>query len=223
MKRSSNRRGHRGFTLMEMLIVLGILVIVFALAAPRYFGAREKANLSAAKVQIEAFRGALDKYKFDTSGYPTTEQGLQALFQAPAASDSEGATQVEGSAGTSNWDGPYMNKPALPKDPWGRDYQYAYPAERGSGDFPDIWSLGPDGQDNTDDDICSWVATKTGEGGEGAEKTADAGGKAGSDVKLDVNVGNTDFGGSSRGGSVGGPSGSNSGGSRGGSGGATGF
>lgn len=194
MKRSSNRRGRRGFTLMEMLIVLGILVIVFALAAPRFFGAREKANLNAAKVQIEAFRGALDKYKFDTNDYPATEQGLQALFQQPAASEDA----VEGS--TSSWDGPYMNKPALPKDPWGHEYQYAYPPERGSGDFPDIWCLGPDGEDNTDDDICSWVATKTGEGG---EMEGELGGESGSDVQLDVNVGDVDLGGRSRGGTSG--------------------
>jgi general secretion pathway protein G len=145
---------------MEMLIVLGILVIVFALAAPRFFGAREKANLNATKVQIEAFRGALDKYKFDTMNYPATEQGLQALFQAPAGSEDEEGGEVSG------WDGPYMNKPALPKDPWGNEYQYAYPPERGSGDFPDIWSLGPDGEDNTEDDICSWV-TSSEEGEEG--------------------------------------------------------
>ena len=159
MKRSLNRRSRRqGFTLMEMLIVLGILVIVFALAAPRFFGAREKANLSATKVQIEAFRSALEKYNFDTNTFPTSEQGLQALFQAPADSE-EGE---EGSA--SNWDGPYMNKPALPKDPWGNDFQYAYPPERGASKDPDIWSWGPDGEDNTEDDICSWVTSKEGEG-----------------------------------------------------------
>ena len=178
MKRSRLRRkGRRGFTLMEMLIVLGILVIVFALAAPRFFGAREKANQSATKVQIEAFRGALEKYAFDTSGFPTTEQGLEVLFQEPAESEE---------SSVSGWDGPYMDKPALPKDPWGNDYQYAYPPERGSGDFPDIWSLGPDGEDNTEDDICSWVVTKEGEGeGEfgGGEKSG------GREADIDAKVG----------------------------------
>lgn len=156
---------------MEMLIVLGILVIVFALAAPRFFGAREKANLSATRVQVEAFRSALEKYKFDTNTFPTTEQGLQALFQEPTDSEAAGSQAVGSEGGAaggsaSNWDGPYMNKPALPKDPWGNDYQYAYPPERGAGKEPDIWSWGPDGEDNTEDDICSWVATKEG-GGEG--------------------------------------------------------
>ncbi len=164
MQRSRNRRSRRkGFTLMEMLIVLGILVIVFALAAPRFFGAREKANLNATKVQIEAFRSALEKYKFDTNKFPPTEQGLQALFQQP--SSSEEVDEEEGSGSASKWDGPYMNKPALPKDPWGNDYQYTYPPERGAGKEPDIWSYGPDGEDNTEDDICSWVSSKEGAAG----------------------------------------------------------
>jgi len=149
---------------MEMLIVLGILVVVFALAAPRFFGAREKANKSAAKVQVMAFTAALEKYNFDTNVFPATEQGLQALVTAPADSEEE----EEGSA--SNWDGPYINKPALPKDPWGNDYQYAYPPERGAGKEPDIWSFGPDGEDNTEDDICTWVSSKEGGGSEGEDE-----------------------------------------------------
>jgi len=177
---------------MEMLIVLGILVIVFALAAPRFFGAREKANLNATKVQVEAFRSALEKYKFDTNTFPSTEQGLQALFQEPTdseAADSEG--EMGGGGSTSNWDGPYMNKPALPKDPWGNDYQYAYPPERGAGREPDIWSWGPDGEDNTEDDICSWVATQEGAGG--AEGEFGGEDMEGPDRELDV--GDVDIGG----------------------------
>ena len=179
------QRRRRGFTLMEMLIVLGILVVVFALAAPRFFGAREKANKNAAKVQVEAFRGALDKYKFDTRHYPSTEEGLQALFKKPAESE-------EGSV--DDWDGPYMNKPALPKDPWGNDYEYAYPPERGSGDFPDIWSIGPDGEDNTEDDICSWVGGKQGQGEGGDEEGGDFGEEIDTDVDVDVGA-DVDIGG----------------------------
>lgn len=181
------RKGRRGFTLMEMLIVLGILVVVFALAAPRYFGAREKANKSATKVQVEAFRSALEKYNFDTNVFPSTEQGLQALLTAPADSEEEG----EGSA--SNWDGPYINKPALPKDPWGNDYQYAYPPERGAGKEPDIWSIGPDGEDNTEDDICSWVSSKEGEGSEGEDEFGGDMESGGGNVKTgDVDVGGSE-------------------------------
>ncbi len=156
---------------MEMLIVLGILVVVFALAAPRFFGAREKAERNATKVQIEAFRHALDKYKFDTRDYPTTEEGLQVLFRRPAESEE---------SSVSGWEGPYMDKPDLPKDPWGNEYQYACPAERGSGEF-DIWSFGPDGEDNTEDDICSWTVSKEGEGVEG-----EFGREPDTDVNVDV-------------------------------------
>jgi general secretion pathway protein G len=165
---------------MEMLIVLGILVVVFALAAPRFFGAREKAEKNATKVQILAFQAALDKYRFDTRNYPATEQGLNVLFQKPAESEE---SSVNG------WDGPYMDKAELPKDPWGNPYQYACPAERGSGEF-DIWSYGPDGEDNTEDDICSWTVSKDGEGGEGDFASDD------SNVDVNVEVGDVSVGGS---------------------------
>jgi len=153
---------------MELLIVLGILVMLAALAVPRLLGTRKKAKLNTAESQIGLLRGALEHYALDNETFPSTEQGLQALFQAPADSDSE-----EGST-ASNWAGPYLNKD-LPKDPWGNEYQYAYPPERGSGDFPDIWSWGPDGEDNTEDDICSWGTATQGEGelGEGMDSDID--------------------------------------------------
>jgi len=145
---------------MEMLIVLGILVMLIALAAPRFLGAQRKADIQAAKTQIGLFRGALERYALDMKTFPATEQGLQALLTAPAESTAaEGQTAAAG-----NWDGPYLDKTEIPKDPWGNDYQYRYPPERGTGDFPDIWSYGPDGQDNTEDDICSWGTPQAGSG-----------------------------------------------------------
>lgn len=149
----STRRRRRGFTLMEMLIVLGILVMLIALAAPRFLGAQKKADLQTAQTQIGLLRGALEKYNLDTKTFPTTEQGLQALLQPPA-SDSEEST-------TSGWDGPYLNKNEIPLDPWNRPYQYRYPPEESSDDFPEIWSFGPDGQDGTEDDIRSWATRST--------------------------------------------------------------
>ena len=145
---------------MELLIVLGILVMLIALAAPRFLGARKKAKVKTAETQIGLLRGALESYEFDVSTFPTTEQGLGALLNAPADSDDE-----EGSA--SDWGGPYLNQ-AVAKDPWGNEYQYAYPPERGASGFPDIWSFGPDGEDDTEDDIRSWTSTKEG-GGSGGE------------------------------------------------------
>jgi general secretion pathway protein G len=165
-----SRRG-RGFTLLEMLIVLGILVMLIALAAPRFLGAQKKADIQTAKTQIGLFRGALERYALDMKTFPTTEQGLEALIRPPAGSDSTGMTStetgVEAGAPRGNWDGPYLNVSEIPRDPWGNPYQYRYPPERGTTDFPDIWSFGPDGQDNTEDDICSWGAP--GQGQQGTE------------------------------------------------------
>lgn len=174
-KRISSVRSHRArwraFTLMEMLIVLGILVMLIALAAPRFLGAQKKADIQTAKTQIGLFRGALERYALDMKTFPTTEQGLEALITPPATagtSTAEGTTAGAGVAG--KWDGPYLNVSQIPLDPWGNPYQYRYPPERGTTDFPDIWSFGPDGQDNTEDDICSWGAP--GQGQQAAEPGA---------------------------------------------------
>ena len=99
--------------------------------------------IDAVKTQIGSLRAALDSYAIDCKDYPTIEQGLYALVKRP----SDLAESVV-------WTGPYL--PAIPKDPWGNDYQYAYPPTSGHGDAPDIWSFGPDGEDGTEDDICSW-------------------------------------------------------------------
>jgi general secretion pathway protein G len=138
------------------LVVLAILVLLMAFAVPRILGRQKQANINTARTQLGMFKGALDLYQFDMGTLPTTEEGLEALFQAPTVSE-EGAT--------SKWAGPYTNAPELPKDPWGNPYQYEYPPTRGSGPAPDIWSYGPDGQDNTEDDIVSW-GSGTGEGAE---------------------------------------------------------
>jgi general secretion pathway protein G len=99
--------------------------------------------------------------------FPTTEQGLEALVRAPEG-DATARTEVvsdnpmrdaSASSTTSGWDGPYVNQESIPKDPWGGTYQYEYPPTHGSGEYPDIWSFGPDGQDGTEDDIVSWSNT----------------------------------------------------------------
>jgi general secretion pathway protein G len=154
--RNPQQRG--GFTLIEMLVVLAILVLLMSMVGPRILGSREKADISSTKTQIGMFRGSLEQYNLDTRSYPSTEEGLVALVEAPADEEE----------GTSNWDGPYISKSEIPKDPWGNDYQYEFPPEHGKGDFPDIWSYGPDGEDNTDDDITNW----TKEEGEEGEETS---------------------------------------------------
>ncbi len=173
MSRTINRRvRRRGFTLMELLVVLAILVLLMAMVAPRILGTQKKADINAAKTQIGLFRGALDRYALDLKDYPTTDQGLRSLCEEPSQDtksysdrgnsrvetniDSENGNGNESSSGT-KWDGPYLSSTSVPKDPWGHAYQYEYPPTHGKGDFPDIWSYGPDGEDGTDDDIVSWT------------------------------------------------------------------
>jgi len=154
MKTTRQRRLRRaGFTLMEMLVVLAILVLLVAMVAPRVLGTQKKADINAAKAQIGMFKAALERYALDMKDFPTTEQGLTALVEEPT--DTEDAVDSTGSS-SSGWDGSYLTSADLPKDPWGNDYQYEYPPTRGKGDYPDIWSFGPDGEDDTEDDICSW-------------------------------------------------------------------
>lgn len=147
MKRTTYRSAARaGFTLMELLLVMAILVILLGLVAPRFLGTQQKANINAAKAQIGLFKTPLENYALDLNGYPTTEQGLAALVEAP--SDLEDANR---------WKGAYLDS-SIPKDPWGHDYQYENPPTRNKNGFPDIWSMGPDGEEGTDDDIGNWSA-----------------------------------------------------------------
>jgi general secretion pathway protein G len=139
----------RAFTLMEMLLVLAILVILIGLVGPRILGSQKKADVSAAKTQIGMFKATLERYALDMRRFPSTEEGLVVLAEKPAEED-----------GAEQWDGPYLDSTDIPKDPWGREYQYEYPPSHGENenhDFPDIWSLGPDGEDGTEDDIVNWT------------------------------------------------------------------
>jgi general secretion pathway protein G len=171
MARTTPPRVRRtGFTLTEMLIVLAILVMLVALVVPRFLGAQQRADRQTAKAQIELLRGCLERYALDTKRFPTTEQGLQSLLTPPS--------DMEEQSGMTAWDGPYVNRDEIPLDPWGNEYQYVYPPERGQGDLPDIWSFGPDGEDNTEDDICSWGSPAEGGGGPGDNL----------DIRVDVDV-----------------------------------
>ena len=155
MQRSSPATARRGFTLMEMLVVLAILVFLVSMVVPRVLGTQKKADLQSAKTQIGMLKGSLQHYALDCKTFPTTDQGLQALLAKPADLDDSVA-----------WGGPYIDSDSLPKDPWGHDYKYEYPPTHGTtADRPDIWSMGPDGQDGTDDDITSWtVSSDSGSG-----------------------------------------------------------
>ncbi len=160
MQRNTKKRARRGgFTLMEMLVVLGILVLLLAMVVPRVLGTQKKADITATKSQILFLNGCLQRYALDMKGFPTSEQGLKSLVASPANANGTAA---------SRWGGPYTESGELPTDAWGNPYQYEYPATKGRGDRPDIWSYGPDGEDNTDDDIVSWKGeTAVGVDGEG--------------------------------------------------------
>ena len=119
---------NKGFTLLELLVVIVIIGLLAGYVAPRYFGQVGKSEVQVAKAQIESLEKALDQYRLDTRNYPTAEQGLEALMAKPANAN--------------GWAGPYLKK-AVPNDPWGRPYVYRTPGAKG--DF-DLYSLGKDGK-----------------------------------------------------------------------------
>lgn len=118
----------RGFTLLELLVVMVILGLLVGYVAPKFFGQVGKSEVKTAKAQIEALEKALDLYRLDTGHYPNTEVGLKALNTKP---DNE-----------PKWNGPYLKK-EVPVDPWGNAYLYKQPGDHG--EF-DLISLGKDGQ-----------------------------------------------------------------------------
>jgi len=120
----------RGFTLLELLVVVVIIGLLVAYVGPKYFGQIGKSETVAARAQIEAFEKALDTFRLDVGRYPSADEGLAALAVRPE------------SAGN-GWNGPYLKK-GIPPDPWGRPYLYRVPGSRGN-DY-DIISLGKDGQ-----------------------------------------------------------------------------
>jgi general secretion pathway protein G len=119
---------NKGFTLLELLVVIVIIGLLAGYVAPRYFGQVGKSEVQVAKAQIESIEKALDQYRLDTRNYPSAEQGLDALVNKPSNAN--------------GWAGPYLKK-AVPNDPWGRAYVYRTPGSKG--DF-DLYSLGKDGK-----------------------------------------------------------------------------
>jgi general secretion pathway protein G len=141
--RSIRHRRRRGFTLMEVLLVLVILAILGSLAALSYEAMSRRANKKAAESQIGLFQTPLQMYQMAVGSFPTTTQGLDALRAAPSDL-----------ANPAKWDGPYLDK-TVPADPWGKAYQYASPGTHNADGY-DVWSCGPDLVSGTDDDIGNW-------------------------------------------------------------------
>lgn len=134
----------RGFTLIEVMVVVVILGILAAIVVPKVMDRPDTARITKAKQDIRALESALNLYKLDNYNYPSTDQGLESLVSKPA-----------GSPEPRNWkSGGYMDR--LPKDPWGNEYQYLSPGSHGS---IDIYSLGADGRsggEGVDGDVGNW-------------------------------------------------------------------
>jgi general secretion pathway protein G len=142
-----NRRSHnKGFTLIEIMVVLVILGILAGLIVPRIMGRPDEARRMKAKIQIQSLETALQLYKLDTGNYPNTEQGLQALVEAPPT----------GELARSWREGGYLEKGGVPKDPWGNEYVYLSPGTHGDFDLISYGADGTAGGDGKNADINNW-------------------------------------------------------------------
>ncbi len=132
---------NQGFTLLELLVVMVIIGLLAGYVGPKYFEQIGKSENKIAKAQIDALGKALDQYRIDTGRYPSSEQGLSALYKKPS--------------NESKWSGPYLKK-NIPNDPWDKPYIFKSPGEHG--DY-DLYSLGKDGQlggEKESEDVVNW-------------------------------------------------------------------
>jgi general secretion pathway protein G len=132
---------NKGFTLIEIMVVIVILGILGSFVVPNIMGSQDRANLQKAVSDINALESSLKMYKLDNYQYPTTEQGIEALVNETTIDPLPRRFPEEG----------YITR--LPKDPWGNDYQLLNPGEYGK---VDVFTMGPDGEAGTEDDIGNW-------------------------------------------------------------------
>jgi general secretion pathway protein G len=130
-------RGSRGFTLLELMVVLLILTLLATIAAPRVTQYLRKAKAQTAKIQVDALSAAVDSFHLDTGRFPTSDEGLKALMDRPAD--------------TATWDGPYLKKRESLIDPWGHPYLYRNPGQHGE---YDVYSLGSDNREGGEGDAA---------------------------------------------------------------------
>jgi len=131
-----------GFTLLELLVVLGIIAMLAGIVGPQVMKHLSAAKTKAAKVQIEDLSASLDMYKLDSGRYPTTEQGLKALVEKPA--------------NNKRWNGPYLRKTKVPQDPWIQEYHYTSPGQHGKFDLFSYGADDKEGGEGEDQDINGW-------------------------------------------------------------------
>jgi general secretion pathway protein G len=145
LRRRTTRRvsvGERGFTLVEMLVVITIIGLIMALVGPRVLNYLSESKAKTAKIQIQGLGSALDLFYLDAGRYPSSAEGLAALVQPPG--------------GIGTWNGPYLKGGNLPLDPWGKPYVYRSPGEHGAYDISSLGSDGQEGGAGTAADITSW-------------------------------------------------------------------
>lgn len=140
-------RDKRGFTLIEVLIVVVIIGFLASTIGPELFSRVSQAQRTTAQNQLDIFKMALNNYRIDNGRYPTTDQGLEALIKKPTSSPVP-----------QSWNGPYLEKKQIPSDPWGNSYHYQYSGQHNSHSY-DLWSNGADNQqggtgDNSD--VTNW-------------------------------------------------------------------
>jgi len=143
MKRRSLQKRSAGFTLLEIMVVVIIIGVLAATIIPQFMGTTHDAKVSAAKADVSQLENALERFNLHMDRYPTVDEGLKVLVEAPAGEDKK-------------WRGPYIKM--LRPDPWGNPYQYRAPGMHHPSTF-DVWSRGADGQDGGEGpnaDICNW-------------------------------------------------------------------
>jgi general secretion pathway protein G len=135
-------RRSAGFTLIELLVVLAIIGLLAGLVGPQVIKHLGESKSKAARIQIEELSSALDMYRIDNGRYPTGEEGLDVLVEAPS--------------NAASWNGPYLRKKKVPLDPWNQLYHYAAPGQHGKYDLFTLGADNAEGGDGEDKDVVSW-------------------------------------------------------------------
>lgn len=141
-RQERRRKRSRGYTLVELLVVLAILAAIGLIAVPAYLNHLSKSRIRTAGIQIERLGAILDAYLLDVGHYPSQDEGLQSLVSAPP--------------GVDRWAGPYLRNREALTDPWGAPYVYRFPGRHGKYDLYSLGADGAEGGEGEDEDITSW-------------------------------------------------------------------
>jgi general secretion pathway protein G len=141
--RQPTRKDDRGFTLVEILVVITIIGLIMGLIGPRVLNYLTESKAKAARIQIESLGSALDLYFLDNGRYPTSAEGINALVQRPPSAQA--------------WNGPYLKGGVVPVDPWGKPYMYRAPGQHGAYDLSSYGADGQEGGTGAAADVTNWT------------------------------------------------------------------